>query len=139
MNRIVKIKGLGNLIRRCLTNIGTGNNSSYYNVVCFIADRGNSINMKELNIAFCMQGPSVTILTNDMIRSGLVTKTVDKQDLRSKMLTLTDKGKALAKEVKPALTEIDSMLEQDIKQKDIETFDKVLNQMINNGEENWFK
>ncbi len=139
MNRIVKIKGLGNIIRRYLTNIGTGDNSSYYHVVCFIADRGNSINMKELNIEFCMQKPSVTILINQMVKIGLITKTVDKNDLRSKILTLTDKGKKLSKKVKPDLARIESMLKQDIDKEDLEIFDNVLSRMVKNGEENWFK
>lgn len=139
MNRVIKIKGLSNILRRCLTKIGTGKNSSYYNIICFIADRQGLVSMKDIYSEFCMQKPSLSILVNETIKAGLVRKINDEHDTRSKKVELTAKGEILAREVAPSLLSIEDMIKQNIDQKDLEIFDKVLEQMINNGEENWFK
>lgn len=79
-----------------------------------------------------IEAPAVSKTINDMESSGWLTRMVNENDKRERKVTLTDKAtKSL-----PTWTSLSYELQQQaldgISTEDIETVDRVINQMINN-------
>ncbi|MFW5794209.1 MAG: MarR family winged helix-turn-helix transcriptional regulator [Bacillota bacterium] len=62
---------------------------------------------------------------NQMEKDGLIRKEKDPNDLRSYILTITEKGKELAKEVNEILKEWENLVNSALTKKEIELLDKM--------------
>lgn len=64
-----------------------------------------SSNLKDMAAALQLESPVVTGIVDRLVKEGLVTREEDPQDRRSLKISLTDKGRAVVKEVSPVVGE----------------------------------
>ena len=76
--------------------------------------------------------PTMSRILDTMQKSGLVTRVVDEQDARSRLVKLTRAGKALQPQLVPVAKRIVARLEQGISERDLETTHRTLAKMLSN-------
>ena len=76
--------------------------------------------------------PTMSRILDTMQKSGLVTRVVDEQDARSRLVKLTRKGIALQPQLVPVAKRIVARLEQGISERDLETTHRTLAKMLSN-------
>lgn len=76
--------------------------------------------------------PTMSRILDTMQKGGLVTRVVDEQDARSRLVKLTRKGKALQPQLVPVAKGIVARLEQGISERDLETTHRTLAKMLSN-------
>jgi len=138
MERTVKVKKLSNLIRRKLLTIGNSKQCSHYQILLFIRDREHTF-QRDIDRQFSLQRPTTTEILRIMENNGFITKKGTKEDLRLKEILITPKGIESVKNFEQPLNDVEENFVKDISAKDLATFDKVIDKMIKNGEENWYK
>ncbi len=76
--------------------------------------------------------PTMSRILDTMEKSGLVERTVDEQDARSRLVKLTPVGKGLQAKLVPVAKKIVARLERDIAARDLETTHRTLARMLEN-------
>lgn len=76
--------------------------------------------------------PTMSRILDTMQKGGLVTRVVDEQDARSRLVKLTRAGKALQPQLVPVAKRIVARIEQGISERDLETTHRTLAKMLNN-------
>ncbi len=76
--------------------------------------------------------PTMSRILDTMEKSGLVERTVDAQDARSRLVRLTRTGKALQAKLVPVAKKLVARLEQGIAERDLETTHRTLGRMLAN-------
>ena len=76
--------------------------------------------------------PTMSRILDTMQKSDLVTRVVDEQDARSRLVKLTKTGKALQAKLVPVAKKLVARLEQDISERDLETTHRTLAKMLQN-------
>lgn len=76
--------------------------------------------------------PTMSRILDTMQKGDLVTRVVDEQDARSRLVKLTKTGKALQAKLVPVAKKLVARLEQDISERDLETTHRTLAKMLQN-------
>jgi len=76
--------------------------------------------------------PTMSRILDTMQKGGLVTRVVDEEDARSRLVKLTQTGKALQAKLVPVAKRLVARLEQGISERDLETTHKTLAKMLTN-------
>jgi len=76
--------------------------------------------------------PTMSRILDTMEKSGLVERTVDAQDARSRLVKLTRSGKGLQAKLVPVAKKLVARLEQGIAERDLETTHRTLGRMLEN-------
>jgi DNA-binding MarR family transcriptional regulator len=76
--------------------------------------------------------PTMSRILDTMQKGGLVTRVVDEEDARSRLVKLTQTGKALQAKLVPVAKRLVARLEQGISERDLETTHKTLAKMLAN-------
>lgn len=76
--------------------------------------------------------PTMSRILDTMQKSELVTRVVDAQDARSRLVKLTARGKALQPKLVPVAKQLVTRLEQGISERDLETTHRTLAKMLAN-------
>ena len=76
--------------------------------------------------------PTMSRIIDTMEKSGLVERTVDTQDARTRLVKLTRVGKSLQAKLVPVAKDIVSRLEAGISERDLETTHRTLARMLEN-------
>ena len=76
--------------------------------------------------------PTMSRILDTMQKGGLVTRVVDEQDARSRLVKLTRAGKALQPQLVPVAKRIVARIEQGISERDLEVTHRTLAKMLNN-------
>jgi DNA-binding MarR family transcriptional regulator len=76
--------------------------------------------------------PTMSRIIDTMEKSGLVERTVDEHDARSRLVRLTRAGKQLQAKLVPVAKELVARLEQDIPERDLEVTHRTLGRMLKN-------
>jgi MarR family transcriptional regulator, organic hydroperoxide resistance regulator len=76
--------------------------------------------------------PTMSRILDTMQKGGLVTRVVDEQDARSRLVRLTRVGKALQPQLVPVAKRLVARLEQGISERDLETTHRTLAKMLSN-------
>ncbi len=79
--------------------------------------------------------PTITRILNKIEKKGLVKRQSDPNDLRTSLIFLTQKGKELELKLNPIAKQISNKAFKNIKQEDIETLKRVLDDIFINLEE----
>jgi DNA-binding MarR family transcriptional regulator len=76
--------------------------------------------------------PTMSRILDTMQKGGLVTRVVDEQDARSRLVKLTRAGKALQPQLVPVAKRLVARLEQGISERDLEITHRTLAKMLSN-------
>ena len=76
--------------------------------------------------------PTLSRILDTMQKADLVSRVVDKQDARTRLVKLTKAGKALQAKLVPVAKRLVSRLEHDISESDLETTHRTLGKMLEN-------
>ena len=76
--------------------------------------------------------PTMSRILDTMQKGGLVTRVVDEQDARSRLVKLTRAGKALQPQLVPVAKSIVARLELGISERDLEVTHRTLAKMLSN-------
>jgi MarR family transcriptional regulator, organic hydroperoxide resistance regulator len=76
--------------------------------------------------------PTMSRILDTMEKSGLVERSVDAQDARSRLVKLTRTGKGLQAKLVPVAKKLVARLERDIPERDLETTHRTLGRMLEN-------
>ena len=76
--------------------------------------------------------PTMSRILDTMEKSGLVERTVDEKDARSRLVKLTRSGKSLQAKLVPVAKRLVARLEQDIPERDLEVTHRTLARMLEN-------
>ena len=88
--------------------------------------------VSELSESTLRDKPTMSRILDSMEKSGLVTRTVDRQDARTRIVELTREGKALRKKLVPVAKSIVERLEADIPEEDLLTPRRTLRRLFEN-------
>ena len=92
------------------------------------------IYQKDLENIFNMRRSTVSGILKNMEKNNLIKRIDSPKDARIKQIILTDYSKDISKHMKIKREEFDKKLEQNIKEKDLEIFYKVIDQIKENIE-----
>jgi len=76
--------------------------------------------------------PTLSRILDTMQKADLVSRVVDEQDARTRLVKLTKAGKALQAKLVPVAKRLVSRLEHDISESDLETTHRTLGKMLEN-------
>jgi len=88
--------------------------------------------VSELSESTLRDKPTMSRILDSMEKSGLVTRTVDRQDARTRIVELTREGKALRKKLVPVAKSIVERLEAGIPEADLLTTRRTLRRLFEN-------
>lgn len=101
--------------------------------VLFLLARRGERRMGEIGDMLSLNPPAVTGLVNRMAASGLVTKVAARDDKRSALVSLTEKGRALSDTADHVLKELNTELEDRLGEDDSDTLHRVLTGLVTEG------
>ncbi|HYP97437.1 MAG TPA: MarR family transcriptional regulator [Polyangiaceae bacterium] len=88
--------------------------------------------VSELSESTLRDKPTMSRILDSMEKSGLVTRAVDRNDARSRIVSLTREGKALRKKLVPIAKALVARLENDVPEEDLLTTRRTLRRMFEN-------
>ena len=88
--------------------------------------------VSELSESTLRDKPTMSRILDSMEKSGLVTRTVDRQDARTRIVELTREGKALRKKLVPIAKSIVVRLEAGVSEEDLLTTRRTLRRLFEN-------
>ena len=88
--------------------------------------------VSELSESTFRDKPTMSRILDSMEKSGLVTRTVDRKDARTRIIALTREGKAARKKLVPIAKSIVDRLEADIPEEDLLTTRRTLRRLFEN-------
>ena len=100
----------------------------------YFIDRHPKISQKSLAHTMVISEPSVVHLIERLENHGLILRTGDPENFRSKLISLTDKGKATLDTLFPIVEEFNKDGTKDISSEDLDVFKRVMAQIIHNVE-----
>ncbi len=147
MNHIhigLKIKCLSNSVKRGLDYLShtslpeefrnmTGTQGMFIGYIQSHAP--NPIYQRDIETAFNIRRPTATKILQLMEQNGLIIREPVPEDARLKRLVPTEKGKLFNQLLQDNLQSMDRQIRKNISSEDLETFLRVLDQMIKNTEE----
>lgn len=100
----------------------------------YFIDQHHKISQKNLAHTMVISEPSVVHLIERLENHGLVTRTGDPENFRSKLISLTEKGKAALDALFPIVEAFNKDGTKDISPEDLDVFKRVMAQIIHNVE-----
>ncbi|HEY4103519.1 MAG TPA: MarR family transcriptional regulator [Polyangiaceae bacterium] len=88
--------------------------------------------VSELSESTLRDRPTMSRILDSMEKTGLVARSVDREDARSRVVTLTREGKALRKKLVPVAMELVARLEAGIPEIDLLTTRRTLRRIFEN-------
>lgn len=76
---------------------------------------------------------STAKVVKSLLEQGYITRTINPDDKRAKLISLTDKAWELEKEITPVFKNWDNMIKSNISEEEFEIFYGVLHKMIDNA------
>lgn len=93
---------------------------------------GNEINRKFCEDIMHLRGPSITSLLNGLKDKGYIIRTPKKEDNRTILLTITEKGEELIYKIRNIFIEAEQHLQKTMTQEEKEILKKLLNRVYHN-------
>lgn len=97
-----------------------------------IEKENKEVYQKSLEITLNLSRATISDVLQRMEKKGLIKRQIDEKDTRTKKITLEGKAKEMYEEGKTKLTTLEQKAVKDISEKELETFLKVIKQMIDN-------
>lgn len=88
--------------------------------------------VSELSESTLRDKPTMSRILDSMEKSGLVTRSIARDDARSRVVALTREGKAMRKKLVPIAKSIVQRLEQDVPEEDLLTTRRTLRRLFEN-------
>jgi DNA-binding MarR family transcriptional regulator len=140
----LRIKCLSNSIKRGLNYLAmtslpdefknmTGTQGMFIEYI--LSKEPRSVFQKDIESEFNIRRPTATKILQLMEQNGLLIRESVPTDARLKKLTPTDKGRLFNQLLHKNLLNIDNQIKKDISREDLDTFVRVLDQMIKNTQE----
>ena len=103
-----------------------------YGSIMYALLKNNSMTMKELAAEIDRDKSTLTALSKKLIKNGYVEIVSNEEDKRSKLISLTEKGKDIQRQFDEVSMILNIKLWSNISDKEAETFDSVLDKLIRN-------
>lgn len=101
----------------------------------YYIDQKGAMTQKELAAAMMISEPSAAHLAERLLQGELIHREGCAENYRVKLLSLTEKGKAALDELFPLVEQFNRQGTQGISPQDLETFKRVMAQMVQNVQE----
>lgn len=132
---LIDIKILNTAIERLLNQSLAEYDITYAQATIIGYLKSNShkiICQKDIEINLGLSTPTVNSILKRMLEKGMVEITVQTDDKRFKAISLTEKSESLSTVTKVKISDIQQKLSENISEQDIEQFNSMIKQMINN-------
>ena len=132
---LIDVKILNTAIERLLNQALAEYDITYAQATVIGYLKSNShkiICQKDIEINLGLSTPTVNSILKRMSEKGMVEITVQTDDKRFKAIRLTEKSEGLSAVTKEKISDIQQKLSKNISEEDIELFNSVIKQMINN-------
>lgn len=105
-------------------------------VIDFICNEGKDkdIFQKDLESVFDLKRSSISLMLNNMEKSGLIERVLVKEDGRLKKIVLTEKSIKIYEKISDAIDLIENKLSENITEEEVKVFQNVLNKIRNSLE-----
>ncbi|WP_419741585.1 MarR family winged helix-turn-helix transcriptional regulator [Paraclostridium dentum] len=105
-------------------------------VIDFICNEGKDkdVFQKDLESVFDLKRSSISLMLNNMEKSGLIERMLVKEDGRLKKIVLTEKSIKIYEKISDAIDLIENKLSENITEEEIKVFQNVLNKIRNSLE-----
>lgn len=105
-------------------------------VIDFICNEGkdNDVFQKDLESVFDLKRSSISLMLNNMEKSGLIERVPVKEDGRLKKIVLTEKSIKTYEKISDAIDLIENKLSENVTEEEIKLFQNVLNKIRNSLE-----
>ncbi|EQK39036.1 MarR family transcriptional regulator [Paraclostridium bifermentans] len=105
-------------------------------VIDFICNEGKDkdIFQKDLESVFDLKRSSISLMLNNMEKSGLIERMLVKEDGRLKKIVLTEKSIKIYEKISDAIDLIENKLSENITEEEVKVFQNVLNKIRNSLE-----
>lgn len=105
-------------------------------VIDFICNEGKDkeVFQKDLEKVFDLKRSSISLMLNNMEKSGLIQRVAVKEDGRLKKIILTQKSIKIYEKISDAIDLIENKLSENITEEEIKVFQNVLNKIRNSLE-----
>ncbi|GAA0091429.1 MarR family transcriptional regulator [Paraclostridium bifermentans] len=105
-------------------------------VIDFICNEGKDkeVFQKDLEKVFDLKRSSISLMLNNMEKSGLIQRVAVKEDGRLKKIILTQKSIKIYEKISDAIDLIENKLSENITEEEIKIFQNVLNKIRNSIE-----
>ncbi|WGX75234.1 MarR family transcriptional regulator [Paraclostridium bifermentans] len=105
-------------------------------VIDFICNEGkdNDVFQKDLESVFDLKRSSISLMLNNMEKSGLIERVPVKEDGRLKKIVLTEKSIKIYEKISDAIDLIENKLSENVTEEEIKLFQNVLNKIRNSLE-----
>ncbi|MGL5694842.1 MAG: MarR family winged helix-turn-helix transcriptional regulator [Peptostreptococcaceae bacterium] len=103
-------------------------------VIDFISHSGKDkeIFQKDLEKEFDLKRSSISLMLNNMEKSGLIERVPVLEDARLKKIVLTPKSEKVYEKISDAIDSVEDKLSENITEDEIKSFNKVLSKIRNN-------
>lgn len=109
--------------------------ASQCRVLNFLYSQENAISrVVDIEKECAITHPTVLGLLESLERKGFVSRVVNPEDARSRLITLTEKAKIIRQEIEGVLEEIDDMLAKNLSDEEKQQLTKLLQKLLNIGE-----
>ncbi|MDE6005006.1 MAG: MarR family transcriptional regulator [Oscillospiraceae bacterium] len=132
---LIDVKILNTAIERLLNQSLSKYDITYAQATVIGYLKSNShkiICQKDIEINLGLSTPTVNSILKRMLEKGMVEITVQTDDKRFKTIRLTEKSESLSTITKEKISDIQQKISKNISEQDIELFNSVIKQMINN-------
>ncbi|OSB12389.1 MarR family winged helix-turn-helix transcriptional regulator [Paraclostridium bifermentans] len=105
-------------------------------VIDFICNEGKDkdVFQKDLESVFDLKRSSISLMLNNMEKSGFIERVLVKEDGRLKKIILTEKSINIYEKISDAIDLIENKLSENITEEEIKVFQNVLNKIRNSLE-----
>ncbi|MBN8047537.1 MULTISPECIES: MarR family winged helix-turn-helix transcriptional regulator [Paraclostridium] len=105
-------------------------------VIDFICNEGKDkdVFQKDLESVFDLKRSSISLMLNNMEKSGLIERVLVKEDGRLKKIVLTEKSIKIYEKISDAIDLIENKLSENITKEEVKVFQNVLNKIRNSLE-----
>lgn len=105
-------------------------------VIDFICNEGKDkdVFQKDLESVFDLKRSSISLMLNNMEKSGLIERMLVKEDGRLKKIVLTEKSIKIYEKISDAIDLIENKLSENITEEEVKVFQNVLNKIRNSLE-----
>lgn len=103
-------------------------------IALYYINREKSITQKKLALLMGAKGSTVTGILNRVEKEDLISRSIDKNDKRKNLLSLTEKGRELTEKLTKIAQDFRDACLEDVTVEEQETFLKVLDKMVVSAE-----
>jgi len=119
-------------VAACLERQGI--NMTQWIMLGMLLQRPDGMRLTRIANAIGVKAPLVTMIAGDLVERGLLSRVDHPTDARAKLLILTPKGRHFVDKVEAELTGLLQELLRGVTSQELETYQKVLATIIQNGD-----